>query len=345
MSKKDYYDVLGVPKGSPKDEVKKAYKKLAKKYHPDISKESNAADKFKEVSEAYAVLSDDQKKSQYDQFGHSGTQFNQEDIFRNFDFDVFKDFGGGFDSVFDIFFGGSRSRRRGLDLRYDLELKFEEAAFGLKKKINIMRDETCSSCSGSGAEDDSFDTCGTCNGQGQVRRVVRTVFGNMAQVGVCQECKGKGKIVTKSCNKCNGDGITQEKREIEVEVPAGVNNGDQLRLAGQGESNEDGHKGDLYVIMHVLPHKEFTRKGPDVYLEVSVSFLTLVNGGKIEVPTIHGKAKLKVPSGTESHTLFRMKGEGIKKLRGFGKGDQFVRVTVAIPKKLSRTQRKALEEL
>lgn len=348
MTKKDYYNVLGIPKTASKEEIKTAYKKLAKKYHPDISKDTSTEEKFKEVSEAYAVLSDDQKRAQYDQFGHAGfdQQFSQEDIFRNFDFDIFRDSGfGNFDNIFDIFFGRGRGRtkRRGADLRYDLELTFEEAVFGTKKEIKIPKHEICSICNGSGAHDNEFENCSTCQGSGQVKKVSRTIFGAITQVTTCNKCRGKGKLIKEKCKTCKGQGIVERVKTINVKIPPGIDNGSHIRLAEEGELSEDHIPGDLYVVTHIIPHKTFQREGSDIYMEKKIPFSLATLGGKIEVPTIEGKASLKIPSGTLSHTLFRLKGEGIKKLRGFGKGDQFIRAIIDVPKKLSRKQKKALE--
>jgi molecular chaperone DnaJ len=347
MRKKDYYETLGVSKNASKDEIKKAYKRLAKKYHPDITKDKNSEEKFKEISEAYAVLSDDKKRTQYDQFGHAGfdQRFSQEDIFRNFDFNIFRDFGfEDFDNIFDIFFGRGRTKRSGTDLRYDLEISFKEAAFGCKKEIKIPRHEICGSCKGSGAYKDRFDICQTCGGTGQVRRVVKSFFGSLSQITNCPECKGKGKIIKEYCKNCKGKGNVEKIKTLNVDIPAGINNGNQIRLKGEGGVSDDGVYGDLYIVVHVLPHKIFVREGYDIFIEIPVSFVTLAMGGKIEVPTLKGKAKLKIPSGTQSHTIFRLKGEGIKKLHGYGYGHEYIKVVVEIPKNLTRKQKKLLKE-
>jgi molecular chaperone DnaJ len=238
MAKKDYYEILGVNKGASKEEIKKAYKKLAKKYHPDISKDKNTEEKFKEISEAYAVLSDDSKRAQYDQFGHAGfdQRFTQEDIFRNFDFDVFRDFGfNSFDNIFDIFFGRRRTKRRGNDLRYDLDITFEEAAFGSKKELEIPRTEVCERCNGTGAEGDNFEKCDNCNGTGQYRQVRRTMLGSFTQITTCMKCGGTGRIIKKECKGCKGKGVVRKIKKITVNIPAGVDNGSRIRLSGEGE--------------------------------------------------------------------------------------------------------------
>ena len=345
MTKRDYYGILGVSKDASKDEIKKAYKKLVKKCHPDVAHGNE--EEFKEVSEAYAVLSDNNKKSQYDHFGHNAfdQRFSQEDIFRNFDFDIFRDFGfGDSDNIFDIFFGGGRRKKKGVDLRYDLEISFEEAAFGCKKEIIFERHELCNKCRGSGARNDNFDICRKCGGKGKVRRVVRSFFGSVAQVVDCPECGGKGKIIKEKCKECKGEGFVEVKKKLEINVPAGVDTGNQIRLENEGEVNELGEHGDLYIFIHVLNHKLFIREGYDIYLEMPIKFNTLVLGDKIEVPTLKGKVKLKIPSGTESHTLFRLKDEGIKKLHGYGYGDEYVKVVVEVPKRISMKQKRLLKE-
>jgi len=345
MAKENYYEILGVSKNASKEDMKKAYKRLAKKHHPDINK--NGGEKFKEISEAYAVLSDDNKRTQYDRFGHEDfdQRYSQEDIFRNFDFgDVFKEFGfGDGDNTFDMFFGRGR-RRTGTDLIYNLEISFEEAAFGTKKKIQFPRNEVCKNCEGSGAHKDNFEECKTCKGIGQVRRVVRSFFGNIVQVIGCPDCRGKGRIIKEKCKVCKGKGIVEKIRKLNVDIPAGVNTGNQIKLENEGEFDVEGGYGNLYIVIHVLPHKLFTREGNDIFIDVPINFITLVIGDKIEVPTMKGKAKLKIPSGTKSHTLFRLKGEGIKNLQGYGKGDEYVKVIVKIPDSFSRKQKRLLKD-
>ena len=355
MAKDDYYGVLGISKEASKEEMKKAYKKLAKKYHPDLNKEAGSAEKFKEVAEAYAVLSDDQKRAQYDQFGHAAfdQQFSQEDIFRNFNFDVFREFGfggggnrgNGFESIFDMFFGQQRAHRHGDDLQYDLRLTFEEAAFGVEKEIEIPRNESCSKCKGSGSADGKTVKCETCDGRGQVQRKVRTVFGMMAQVSACPDCRGQGKSIKNPCKKCDGVGLEQVRRKIKVKVPAGVDNGNQIRLRNEGGKSPEGDAGDLFVVLHVLPHEIFSRDDEDLYLDQKLSFTQAVLGAEVEVPTLKKKAKVKVPSGTDSHTTFKLKGLGLKRLNSASHGDLFVRFIVDIPKKLSKKQRELLEQL
>ncbi|MEK6953228.1 MAG: molecular chaperone DnaJ [Nanoarchaeota archaeon] len=348
MAKKDYYEILNISKNASKDEVKKAYKELAKKYHPDITKDNSTEEKFKEISEAYAVLSDDQKRAQYDQFGHEAfdQRFTQEDIFRDFDFGIFRDSGfGDFDNLFDIFFGRNRAKRKGIDLRYDLELSFEEAAFGCKKEIEIPKHEICTSCNGSGAYKNKFETCKACKGTGQVKNIARSFFGIVTQIYSCNDCEGTGKVIKEKCKSCNGKGLIKKTKILEVKIPAGIDNGNQIKLEDEGEIGEEGNFGDLYIIPHILPHKLFTREGYNIYLEVPLKFSTAVLGGILEVPTLNGKANLKIPPGTQSHTIFRLKGEGIKKLNSYGYGDEYVRVLIEVPKDLDKKQKELLKEL
>jgi len=349
MTKRDYYETLGISKNASKEEIKKSYKNLAKKYHPDITKDKSTEEKFKEVSEAYAVLSDDQKRAHYDQFGHDGfdQRFSREDIFRDFDFDIFRDFGfGDFDNIFDMFFGRGprRAKRRGANLRYDLDISFEEAAFGVNKEIKFPGHSICNSCNGTGAEDNSFEDCKTCNGSGQIRRTMRTPFGVIQQTMTCNKCQGEGKTIKKFCTICKGQGVLEKQKIVEIKIPAGVDNGNQIRIPDEGEIGEDNIPGDLYVVIHVHPHKLFQREDFDLYLDYPIPFSKAALGGIVEVPTLEKKIELKIPPGTPSHTVFRLKNQGIKKLHGFGKGDQYVRVIINVPKSLSRKQKKLLEE-
>src|SRR3989344_3829562 len=294
MTKRDYYDILGISKNASKEEIKKAYKKLAMKYHPDVSKEKDSSEKFKELSEAYAVLSDDQKRSTYNQFGHDGfdQRYTQEDIFRGFDFSsVFDEiFGESFsgDSIFDMFFGSDRRarRRKGNDLRYDLTIDFEDAAFGTKKEITINKDAICDSCNGTGAEHGNMVNCDACNGRGVVTRTQRTPFGMFSTSTTCRNCHGQGQIAKNDCKTCRGRGIVKESKKIKVTIPAGINNGQFLRLRGEGEAVKDGINGDLFVVVNVKPHKFFTRDENDLHLEVPISYSQAVLGTSIEVPTL-----------------------------------------------------------
>ncbi|PAE23298.1 MULTISPECIES: molecular chaperone DnaJ [Bacillaceae] len=345
MSKRDYYEVLGISKGASKDEIKKAYRKLSKKYHPDINKEPDADEKFKEVKEAYEVLSDDQKKSHYDQFGH--TDPNQG--FGGAGFEGF----GGFEDIFSTFFGGGGSRRRdpnaprqGADLQYTMSLTFEEAVFGKETDIEIPREETCETCSGSGAKPGTKpETCRHCHGSGQLNVEQNTPFGKIVNRRVCHYCNGTGKEIKEKCTTCRGAGKVQKRRKIHVKIPAGIDDGQQLRVAGQGEPGfNGGPPGDLYVVFHVRSHEFFERDGDDVYCEMPITFVQAALGDEIEVPTLHGKVKLKVPSGTQTGTKFRLKGKGVPNVRGYGTGDQHIIVRVITPTKLTEKQKQLLSE-
>jgi len=350
---KNYYKILGVGKNAAKEEIKAAYKRLAKQYHPDLNKSADAAEKFKEINEAAAVLGDEQKKSQYDQFGAAGEQFQG---FSGFDFsDVMSDihgFGFDFDSIFENFFGGGRSsgrvrrRQRGSDLRYDLEIELEDAAFGAVKTISIPRLEECSGCNGTGAESSSdIVACDECGGKGVSTRTQRTPFGLFSTTTTCRKCRGEGRHIKNECPECDGRGAVRKTRKIEVKIPAGAMDGTNLRVQSEGEAGEKGlESGDLYIVIHVKPHKIFERHGNDVYLKVPVSFTTSALGGEIEVPTLKGKASLKIPAVTQSNTVFRMKGLGIPELHSHHIGDENVEVYITVPEKLTKKQRQLLEE-
>lgn len=361
--KKDYYEVLGVPKGASKDEIKNAYRKLALKFHPDRNKDHDAEERFKEISEAYAVLSDDQKRAQYDQFGHAGfdQMYSTEDIFRTADFsdfeDLFRQFGFGgsaFGSMFGPMFGsmfgsmGGRGRRMkdyGADLETAVEITLEEAAGGLKKDLSYHHNKACPRCKGGGSEPGSSrKTCPGCNGRGQVQQARRA--GPMAfyTVTTCGKCRGQGTIVEHPCEECNGSGNVSEYEHIKVNVPAGIQNGMRLHLSGLGEYGPDG-PGDLYVTVYVKEHGTFERSGDDLWTTLPISFPMATLGGEVDVPTLSGKAKLHIPAGTASHTVFRLKGEGMPRLQRSGKGDEMVRVVIEVPKKLSKKQKELLEEL
>ena len=358
-NKRDYYEVLGVDKGASEKDIKSAYRKLAMKYHPDRSDAPGAEDKFKEVSEAYAVLSNAEKRRQYDQFGHAGidSQYSQEDIFRGVDFeDLLRgfgfgggNFGGG--SIFDQIFGGGgrRGPERGRDLRYDLDLTLEKAYVGLETSIQVPRMESCPTCGGSGAKPGtSPQTCTNCNGTGQVTRMQRTPFGQMMTSTTCSQCGGRGQIITDPCNDCNGRGRVRKTRKINVKVPAGVETGQHLRLRGEGEASPDqgGSPGDLYVFINVKPHALYQRSGSDLLYEAPLSITQVALGTDLEVPTLDGKkAKIKIPAGTQNSGMFRLRGKGMPRLHGFGAGDLHVRVNVEIPTKLTNKQRKLLQKL
>lgn len=348
---KDYYKVLGVSKDASREEIKKAYKRLAKKYHPDLNKEEGSQDKFKEINEAASVLGDDEKRRMYDQYG--------EDAFKHgagngrggpgFDFSGF-DFGGGFDfdDVFDMFFGGGggsrrRSRMRGTDLRFDLELSLEEAAFGSEKTIKVKKKNVCSDCDGAGGSD--FVSCSECGGSGHVKVVKRTPFGAFQSVSVCSTCKGLGKVPNKVCKTCSGEGSVYGEKTIKISTPQGLDSGSRIRVSGEGEPGGPGvEPGDLYVFVSVKPHEFFEREGNDLHIEVPISITQAVFGDSIEIPTLKGRAKIKIPSGTQPGTVIKMRGKGVPYTNGFGAGDQNVHVNVEVPRKLSEKQEELLRE-
>ena len=359
MAQKDYYDILGVSKEASRAEIKKAYKKLAKKYHPDLNKDNDeAVEKFKDINEAASVLGDEKKRQHYDQFGSEATQQGGFDSgnFSGFDFSGFGSgsSGGSFDfeNIFDALFGGRRGRgrgtapQRGADLRYDLEIDLEDAAFGAEKTLVIPRLEKCSRCGGSGAESEAdIEICGQCHGSGVVNIVKRTPFGVFQSTTTCPKCRGQGKQINKECPVCDGTGLVKKTRKIDIKIPQGAEDGTRLRIAGEGEAGEKGGpNGDLYVVVHVREHKVFIRHEDDIFIEVPISFAVAAIGGEIDVPTLEGKVKLKIPSGTQTETVFRMRGKGIPNLRGIGKGSQNVKVTVEVPSKLSSKQKKLLQE-
>lgn len=355
-SKRDYYEVLGVSKNAGEDEIKKAYRKLALKYHPDKNKgDTEAENKFKEATEAYEVLRDSQKRAQYDKFGHEGVggfegfgkgaYSDFSDIFGDFDLgDIFEGFFGGGGAGFGSRpRGSSRRARRGADIQYDLTLNLEDAANGIETKIEIPRHEACEVCSGSGAAPGSQSSvCPVCNGTGAIRQTQ----GFFSVTQTCYRCHGDGKIVGKPCTSCNGTGLKRVNRTITVKIPPGVESGSRLKISGEGEQAAgDGQRGDLYVLIHVRKHKLYERHGNDLLMDVSVSFPLLSLGGEIQVATIYGKnVKLKIPSGTQSGQIFRLKGQGLPFLGSHGKGDQHVRVNVEIPKKMTNRQKELLKE-
>jgi molecular chaperone DnaJ len=352
-NKRDYYEVLNVSKEASKDKIKKAYRKLALKFHPDKNKAPEAESKFKEISEAYAVLSDDEKRSQYDRFGHEGIngRYTTEDIFRGADFEsIFRGVGSGFGDIFDVIFGGRgnrRSNRKGADLRYDLTITLEDVAFGLKKEVQMQGFESCKTCDGKGVKKGTeVKRCIECSGTGEVKTVRSFGFMQFAEVQMCAKCRGRGIPSENLCEVCKGAGAVQGLRKIMLNVPAGVEEGFSLRLGGEGvPSSATGQRGDLYVVLHVKPHKLFVRRGDHIYYQTKISFPKLALGAKISVPTLYGVTKLKIPAGTQTGTLFKLRNKGIPHFRGFGKGNQFVEVTAETPKKLSRKQKKLFIEL
>jgi molecular chaperone DnaJ len=353
VSKRDYYEVLGVSKGASEDEVKKAFRKLARKYHPDVNRDNpkEAEEKFKEINEAYEVLSDATRRAQYDQFGHAA--FDGAQGSGGFS-GGFGGGGGGFSDIFDMFFGGQsgfgggrpHGPEKGADLRFDMEITFEQAAFGVETEITLPRTEECVICHGSGAAPGTHpETCPQCRGTGQVQVAQNTPFGRMVNVRTCDRCRGEGKIVQSPCKECGGKGRVRKQRKIKVKIPAGVDNGSRLRVAHEGEAGaRGGPPGDLYVYIFVKAHKLFTREGSDVICEVPISFVQAALGDEIEVPTLDGQVKLRIPEGTQPGAVFRVKDKGIPHLRGHGRGDQHVKVKVVIPKKLTDRQRELLTD-
>ena len=355
MSKRDYYEILNIPKTASKDEIKTQYRKLALRYHPDRNKASDAEEKFKEISEAYAVLSDDQKRSQYDQFGHAGidSRYSAEDIFRGVNFDeIFRDIGfgfGGFDSIFSTLFGGRRQRgpQRGQDLRYDLDITLEQAYAGFAKEIEIPRSERCSECGGTGAKPGtSPKRCSECGGTGQIQHVQVIGFMQFSRIEPCRKCRGRGEIIEKPCSVCRGAGLVELHRRINVKIPPGVDNGSQLILRGEGDApNGGGQTGDLYVVINVMPDQVFQREDNDLVCHVDVLLSKAMLGGEVEVPTLDGPARISMPPGTQSGVIFRLRKKGMPGLRFSGRGDELVIIRVKIPTKLSQRQRDLIEEL
>ncbi len=356
---RDYYEVLGVSRDATQEEIKKAYRKLALKYHPDRNPGNKEAEqKFKEAAEAYAVLSDEEKRAQYDRFGHAGlkgsnggpfTGFRDmgiEDIFSQFQ-DIFGDFGG----FSDLFGGGTRTRgatrSRGSDLKIRLKLTLEEIATGVSKKLKIKRWETCQACGGSGAADSSSITvCDTCQGAGRVRHVSRSFFGQFINEQICPQCGGTGKMIRNPCRVCHGEGRVKTDAVITAKIPAGVSTGNYLTLRGEGNAGpQGGPPGDLIVLIEEKEHPLFVRQDDDIYLEVEIPLHIAVNGGNIEVPTLQGRVKLKIAPGTQSGKFLRLRGKGIPHLKSHYVGDQYVRIQVRIPTNLSRREKELFNEL
>ena len=346
-SKRDYYDVLGIARDASSDEIRSAYRRLARRYHPDVSKESDAEVRFKEINEAYQILSDEEKRPIYDRFGHQGlSQAGAGGGFSGFGF-------GGLNDIFEDFFGfgtrqGTRQGpRRGGDLRYDLGISFEEAVFGCSKEIELVRQEICSACQGSGAEPGTTPVrCPDCGGTGQVRRAQQSIFGSFVNVTTCPRCGGAGEVVNSPCTACHGAQRVETTRKLFVDIPAGVDDGVRVRLAGEGESGlHGGPAGNLYVVLHVKPHKYFRRRENDILLNININIAQAAIGDDISVPTLEADRGLVIPAGTQSGATFRLRGEGVPHLRGGGRGDQVVIATVAVPTDLSDHQRELLMEL
>lgn len=367
MSKRDYYEILGVEKGAGKDEIKKAYRKLAMKYHPDKNPDDKEAEeKFKEAAEAYEVLGNDDKRAKYDRFGHGGLKGGQDfhsyndvnDIFSHFS-DIFGSAfggaGGGGSSIFDDFFGGTRQQRRGprstgspgSDLKVTLKLSLEEIAAGTTKKIKIKKYVSCETCDGTGAKSESaFKTCSVCNGTGEIRQVSRSLFGQFVNITQCNNCSGTGKIISEPCRTCNGDGRVQAEKTLRIQVPAGVTDESYMTLRSEGNAGKNGGPaGDIIVIFKELQHDYFTREGDNVVYNLQLSYPEAVLGTEVEVPTLSGRAKLKIESGIQAGKYLKMSQKGIKHLNAHGSGDQLVRVNIHIPKKVSAKERELLNEL
>lgn len=351
-NKRDYYEVLGIDKNAPEAEIKKAYRKLAKQHHPDINQGDKTSEaKFKEVSEAYEVLSDSQKRARYDQYGHAATDPNAGGFgggFSDFDF-------GGIGDIFETFFGGSgfgksskakNGPQKGTDLKYSVEIAFEEAAFGIEKEISINRMENCSTCKGTGAKAGTTpQTCKHCNGSGQVQYKQSSPFGQFVNVKACDVCRGEGKINIDPCNTCNGKGKVKNSVKLKINIPAGIDDGQTISLRGEGEpGTKGGPSGDLYINVRVRQHSIFQRQGTDVVCEIPITFVQAALGVELEVPTLDGRVKYTIPEGTQTGSVFRLKNKGIPFLRGSGRGDQYVKVNIEVPKKLKEKQKALLKE-
>lgn len=369
-TKRDYYEILGVDKKASVSDIKSAYRKLAMKYHPDRNKEANANEKFKEINEAYEVLSDEKKRQTYDQFGHSA--FDQSAGYNpswgqntnGSSYRVYSDFGGFSDpfDIFEQFFGGassfngfgrnsareeSRRSSEGSDLRFVLDLSFEEAVHGAEKEIEYKRFETCPDCHGSGAKKGSkLKICSACKGTGRENRVQQTIFGSFASMRTCESCNGNGKIIESPCPSCRGQGRLRESKKMMVKIPAGVDNGTEIRYSGEGDAGENNAgKGDLYLNIKVKKHPYFVRHNNDIHIEIPLTFSEAALGAVVEVPTINGNVKLKIPSGTQTGTEFRLKNKGIPYLKSSMRGDEYVKVLLKTPNRLGRREKELFEEL
>jgi molecular chaperone DnaJ len=344
-SKRDYYEVLGVSRTADEDDLKRAYRRLARQYHPDVNKEPGAEERFKEANEAYEVLSDHEKRQAYDRFGHAGVDGSAG--YSGFGF-------GGISDIFEEFFGfgtGTRSRRRGPrrgnDLQYDLEIDFEEAVFGCDKEIELYRPESCPVCQGNGAEPGTTPVrCNQCNGSGEVRRVQQSILGSFVNVTTCPTCQGAGEVISTPCRNCRGDGQVRASKTITVKIPAGVEDGTRIRLAGEGEpGHRGGPPGNLYVLLHVQPHAIFRRSKDDIVLEISINVAQAALGDKVMIPTLDGEETIAIPSGTQTGRIFRLRGRGVPHLRRSGRGDMLIVIQVVVPTELDEQQRDLFQEL
>lgn len=340
--KRDYYEVLGLDRGASSEEVRRAYRNLAKKYHPDVNKDQDAEPKFKEINEAYGVLSDQERRQRYDRYGHAGL----EGIPLDFEFP----FGDLFEEFFGFGMGGSRRRRyprRGADLRYDLTLEFEEAVFGVDKTINFTRTDLCAVCDGSGAEPGTSPVrCETCNGSGEIRQARQTFLGSMVNVTTCPTCGGRGETISTPCDNCKGRGRERIELERVVNIPAGVDESTQIRLAGEGEpGSQNGPRGDLYIVIHVKSHKYFRRRNNDIILDLAINVAQATLGGEVSVPTVDGDEQVKIHPGSQPGKIVRLRGKGVPHLRRNGRGDQLIILSVEIPRSLEPEQRELFEKL
>jgi molecular chaperone DnaJ len=350
-SKSDYYEILGVSKGASADEIKRAYRKLARQYHPDVNKETGAEEKFKQLNEAYQVLSDPNKRSQYDYFGTAGGPggFGFEGFDSGEPFRGFEGFGE-FTDLFDVFFGRERAgrraaRERGADLRYDLRITLEEAAQGIERELNLVHFVTCPTCKGSGAKPGTKPIrCSACKGNGQIRKMQRTILGSFTQVVTCPSCRGAGEVIATACESCQGEGRVKKSHKVKVKIPQGIDSGSRLRVSGAGDAGSKGSPpGDLYVFIHLEPHPLFNRDGENLYHRTKISFIQAILGDEIKIPTIDGKATLKIPPGTQPNTNFRIKGKGMPSLGRRERGNLYVLAEVEIPSKLTREQAELLK--
>lgn len=348
MAKRDYYEILGIAKGADDKEIKSAYRRLAKKYHPDVSTESDAEAKFKEIQEAYAVLSEPEQRARYDQYGHEGINFN------GGGFQGFEGFGG-FEDIFSSFFGGGGQQRRrdpnapmrGADIQKRMTIDFMDAIKGIKKKIKLDVSEQCHTCHGSGAHSKAdIGVCSHCNGQGVVYRTAQTIFGQTRTQQTCPYCQGSGKEIKRKCDTCHGDGYVTKEITVDVTIPAGINTNQQIRLSEKGEPGVNGGpNGDLYIVINVRPHDVFERHDNDIVMELPISFSQAALGADVETPTVHGKVNLKIPAGTQTGSRFRLRGKGVKSVNSSYTGDQHVIVKVITPEKLDSEQKKLFKKL
>lgn len=342
--KRDYYDTLGIPRNASKDDIRGAYRKLARQWHPDVNKDAAAEATFKEINEAYQILSDDEKRGLYDRYGHAGV--NQADMGG---FGGFPDFG----DIFEDFFGfGTRGARRqgphrGADLRYDLEISFEEAVFGCQREVQVNKQETCGTCRGSGAEPGTLPVrCSECGGMGQIRRAQQSIFGSFVNVATCPRCGGSGEMINTPCSECHGAGRVERARKLVVDIPGGVDDETRVRLSNEGEpGTRGGPAGNLYVFLHVKPHRYFRRREFDLLLHLNINVAQAALGGEIKVPTLEGEETLLIPSGTQTGTMFKLRGRGVPRLQGSGRGDEIVLINVAVPTKLDVNQKRLFNEL